>query len=142
MNKIVTLCFALILLAGCSSDEVKFQAFSAEAFAFQVDNTWEVNASFFVKGFQLTEKDEGFFPDISYSVELILADGTRKEVFTENVQLKEQEEITDKKLEADFVLDSTYSAGTYKLIFAATDNSSKQKTSVEKELTLEGIETK
>ena len=59
MKKIIFVFAALLILISCSKQNVKFEAFSAEAVAFDIgDGTAEVNATVRVKGFTQTEKND------------------------------------------------------------------------------------
>ena len=61
MKKIFLILLISSILISCSKKEVKFEAFSAEAVAFDLgDGTAEVNATVRVKGFTQSEKDDNY----------------------------------------------------------------------------------
>ena len=138
MNKIFFLVFVLLLSLSCSkTEEVKFQAFSPEAFAYDIGDSWEVNATVNVKGFSKIEKGNGTHISLSYSVDLINPDGeVTKDIFSDNKEANDKE-LTDVQLEAQFDLANTYPLGEYKVVFNITDNNSKKNTTAQADFELE-----
>ena len=66
---------------------------------------------------------------VAYKVDLIKPDSTvRKSVFKFVQNEEKKEPINDIALEAQFLLDSTYLAGTYTLVFNVADENSDNKT--------------
>jgi len=129
MKKIIFVFAAFLILISCSKQNVKFEAFSAEAVAFDIgDGTAEVNATVRVKGFTQTEKNDNYKASVGYVVDLLKPDSTiRKSVFKFVQNDEKREPIADVALEAQFSLDSTYKAGTYTLIFNIDDKNSENK---------------
>ena len=130
MKKIILVLVALLIVISCSKKDVKFEAFSAEAFAFDIgDGTAEVNATVRIKGFTQTEKDDIYKAAVAYDVDLIKPDSSiSKSVFKFVQNDERQEPISDIALEAQFSLDSSYTEGTYTLVFNITDKNSENKT--------------
>jgi len=130
MKKIFLFTISLLIVVACSKKDVKFEAFSAEAFAFEIgDGTAEVNATVRVKGFTQTEKDDIYKAAVAYDVDLIKPDSSvSKSVFNFIQNDEGQEPISDIALEAQFSLDSSYTEGTYTLVFNITDKNSENKT--------------
>lgn len=130
MKKIILVLVALLIVISCSKKDVKFEAFSAEAFAFDIgDGTAEVNATVRIKGFTQTEKDDIYKAAVAYDVDLIKPDSSISKSVFKFVQNDEgQEPISDIALEAQFSLDSSYAEGTYTLVFNITDKNSENKT--------------
>ena len=129
MKKMIFVFATLLILLSCSKQNVKFEAFSAEAVAFDIgDGTAEVNATVRVKGFTQTEKNDNYKASVGYVVDLLKPDSTiRKSVFKFVQNDEKREPIADVALEAQFSLDSTYKAGTYTLIFNIDDKNSENK---------------
>ena len=46
---------SLLLITSCNKEEIKLEVFNPEAFAYDLGNTWEVNAMINVKGFEQRE---------------------------------------------------------------------------------------
>lgn len=137
MKYFIALIFIAFLLIGCSKEEVKLEAFSPESFAFDIGDTWEVNAQVNVKGFDEKEIEDTFYASITYSVDLILPNNKKIEkIFNNTEEVTKEEEITDIPLEVQFELDSTYTEGKYKLLFNIWDNFSEQTTEVSVEFDL------
>jgi len=131
MKHFLSLVFFIFLLNGCSKEEVNLEAFSPEAFAFDIGDRWEVNATVNVKGFNEKENEHTFYASITYSVDLILPDNKKIEnIFNHNEEVTKGEEIIDVQLEVQFELDSTYTDGKYKLLFNIQDNFSEKITEV------------
>lgn len=138
MKKILLFFFFLLITVSCSKKEkVKFEAFSPEAFAYDIGNSWEVNATVNIRGFAKSERDDQFLVSLSYKVDLINPDGEkRKDMFSDFKEVKEKE-INDVQLEAQFELDSSSVQGKYKIVFIIEDNISKNSISTEVEFNLE-----
>jgi len=129
MKYFIALIFIAFLINGCSKEEVKLEGFSPEAFAFDIGDTWEVNALVNVKGFNEKKIEDLFHASITYSVDLILPDNKKIEnVFNDTEEVTKGEEIIDVQLEVQFELDSTYTEGKYRLLFNIQDDFSEQTT--------------
>jgi hypothetical protein len=130
---------SILLIAGCGSKGTdKLQAFSGEAFAYDLGDGWDVNASVRVKGFSQKEANSSFTSNITYTVDLITPTGEKKaKLYTGTANQDSKEKLADIPLEAQFELDSTYTAGEYKVVFNISDELGNQKISIEKRLELE-----
>lgn len=128
MKKLFLISFITILIISCSKNDVKFEAFSPESFAYDLgDGALEVNAGIRVKGFTQTEKNRNYTASINYDVDLIKPDNSVvKSIFMDVKTKTDSEPINDVALEAQFDLDSTYVDGDYKLVFNIKDNNSNQ----------------
>ncbi|HVO72956.1 MAG TPA: hypothetical protein VMT35_02970 [Ignavibacteriaceae bacterium] len=117
------LLFLALVLSSCSKkDKGKMEAFSAEAFAYDLGNGWEVNASVFAKGFKQEKKGENYTALLSYDLDLIIPKGdTIKSLISRTEDKSNNEEMIDTQLEAQFNLDSTYAPGKYSVIFRIKD---------------------
>lgn len=130
MKKIFFLVISLFVIAACSKKEVKLEAFSAEAFAYDIgDGTAEVNATVRVKGFTQIEKNDNYNAEVSYVVDLVRPDNSVKSaIFKYDQKSEKNEAMLDIPLEAQFLLDSTSKSGTYTLVFKIEDKNSNTKT--------------
>lgn len=128
MKKIFLIIISLLVVVSCSKKEVPFEAFSAEAFVFDIgDGIAEVNSTVRVKGFVQTEKDDNYKAAIAYDVDLLKPDSTLEKSVFKFVQKDENTEpISDIALEAQFNLDSTYKSGVYTLIYKIADENSQK----------------
>lgn len=129
----------ILILISCGKKEEKFEAFSAEAFAYDLDNYWEVNITTRVKGVAefKDEKTNEYLYALSFTIDLIHPDSSiDKNKFSFSHSQKSNEKLKDVGLEAQFELDSTYKEGVYKIVFNITDAHSNKSTSIEKELVL------
>jgi len=126
MKKIILALITLLVAVSCSKKEVPFEAFSSEAFAFDIgDGIAEVNSTVRVKVFVQTEKDNNYKASVGYEIDLLKPDSTiTKSVFKFVQEDENIEPISDIALEAQFNLDSTYKAGVYTLIYKISDKNS------------------
>lgn len=141
MKYLSILFFLFLFVIGCGKKgETKMQAINPEAAAFDMgDGSWEVNASVIVKGFQQNEAGGFFNSGLSYSVDLQRQDGSIvPNKFSDVMTNKEKEKLTDQQLNIQFELDSTFTAGKYKLVIKIKDNNSTQTVTAEKEFDLGG----
>jgi hypothetical protein len=129
MKKIFFYMVSLLVIVSCSKKDTKFEAFSAEAFAFDIgDGTAEVNATVRVKGFTQTEKDDNYNALVAYEVDMIKPDNSvQKNIFTFVQSSEKKEAIGDIPLEVQFSLDSTYKEGVYTLVYNISDKNSENK---------------
>lgn len=130
MNKVLYLFFFILITISCSKkEEEKFEAFSPEAFAYDIGDSWEINATVNVKGFVIKEAGNQSSASISFSVDMIGPDTVEvKNIFSDEKEIT-SDEIIDIQLEAQFELDYNSPDGLYKLIFNITDNNSEESTS-------------
>ncbi|MGD8305442.1 MAG: hypothetical protein PVF17_02210 [Ignavibacteria bacterium] len=126
MIKIISaLSIAFFLLTACTKEESKLELFNPDAFAYDLGNSWEVNAIINVKGFEQNENDErGLFEAaISYAADLQTPNGNIiSNVFSDNIEYSLGEEIIDIPLEIQFELDSTYVLGKYQINLTVEDD--------------------
>ena len=137
MKKIILIFFFLLITVSCGKkEEVKFEAFSPEAFAYDIGDVWEVNATVNVRGFTKLEKNNQFFVSLSYKVDLINPQGeVTKDIFSDIKEVNEIE-ISDVQLESQFELDDSYVNGIYKIVFNIKDNNSSKTVSTQVEFEL------
>jgi len=128
----------IFIFNSCSSeDEKKFEAYNAEAFAYDLGDSWEVNATTRVKGFAQNQNKENYFASFAYDIDLITAKGdTIKSLISRTEDKSKGEKIMDTDLEVQFDLDSTYAPGKYKIIFHVKDVLSNQTASTSAEFEL------
>jgi len=138
MNKILLIALVCIIATSCSKkEEIKFEAFSPEAFAYDIGDVWEVNATVNVRGYEKIERDNQFIVSLSYSVDLINPDGDSTiNIFSDSKEVKDKE-LNDVQLEAQFELDDNYTRGIYKIVFNIKDNNSEKSVSAQVEFELE-----
>jgi hypothetical protein len=129
MRYIISVTFIYFtIFIGCGKDEQsKLEAYNAEAFAYDLGESWEVNATTRVKGFFQKEENETFTAVLSYDIDLITAGGdTIKSLISRTEDKMKNEIMSDVDLETQFELDSTYIEGNYKVIFNVKDVNTQQ----------------
>jgi hypothetical protein len=138
MKNIFSPILLLVLIVSCGEkEEVRFEAFSPEAFAYDLGDLWEVNATVNVRGFKEMEIEDELSASLNFSIDLINPQGdTLQNILSDSKDVKEKE-IDYIQLEAQFELDSTYSEGKYTVIFNIKDSYVNNSTSAEIEVELE-----
>ncbi len=117
----------VFLLCSCGKEEPKLELFSLDAFAYDLDSGWEVNATVNAKGIKQIEAGEKYEHKLSYSVFLVTPEqDTLKEIDRGEVGNLTKEEVLDIPLESQIELDSTFGKGNYKLGFIVKDLYSNQ----------------
>jgi hypothetical protein len=117
----------LLILGACSKEEKKLEAFNAEAFAYDLGNSWEVDGTVRVKGFKQNEMDNKFTATLSYDIDLVKPAGdTVKALISKTEDKTNDEEFMDVPIEVQFDLDSTYQDGDYKIIYHIKDAGTNQ----------------
>ena len=116
------LIFLLFSSCGKKEEEKKLSAYNAEAFAYDLGNSWEVNSTTRVKGFDQEENSGMFKASLAYDINLVTPkNDTIKSLISKVIDKSEKEKMTDTGLETQFDLDSTYADGKYTLIFNIKD---------------------
>ena len=127
MKNIIFISLSIIIFFACSEPEPDLQLSNPEAFAFDIGDSWEVNASVKAMGFAQSESEEYYLTNLTYSVDLIDSElDTLDAIFSDEITENSVEELSDIILEAQLEIDSSFSAGNYKLIFHVLDVLSNQ----------------
>ena len=130
MNKVLYVFFLILITISCSKkEEVKFEAFSPEAFAYDIGDSWEVNATVNVKGFDKIEAGDEFSASFDYAVDLVGPDSLQVDAIFADTKEITDSELMDVQLEAQFELDYNSPEGLYTITFNITDNNSSKSTS-------------
>ncbi len=132
MKKCLALILILFLINACSKKEEKFELFSAESFAYSMENGWELNAAVRAKGFEQKENDNKFSARLSYYTNLQTPDGKLvNKVSSGVIDKTETEKFSEIPIESQIKLDSTYKTGNYKIIFYVRDELTGKEISIE-----------
>lgn len=139
MKKFISLtALIFFILIACQPEEpLHLEAFSPQAFAYDLGDVWEVNASVRLKGFRQVKNDETdeLSASVFYSVDLFNPAGEliREGVFKFRKDVTNRERILDISLDSQFELGSQYDEGIYTLTYNIDDENSDMET----KLTLE-----
>lgn len=137
MKKVFSLILLTLIIFSCGKkEEVKFEAFSPEAFAYDIGDSWEINSTVNVRGFAKKEVGDEISTSLDYRVDLIDPSGIMtKDIFIDSKDVTSKE-LIDVQLEAQFELNYDFPDGLYKVIFNIRDNYSGKIFSAEAEFEL------
>lgn len=137
MNKSLYIFLLFFLTISCSKkEEVKFEVFSPEAFAYDIGDTWEINATVNVKGFVKKEVGDEFTASLEFTIDMIGPDSLEVTNIFSDSKDATSNELIDVQLEAQFELDYDSPEGFYKITFKVTDITSGEVTSTQTEFEL------
>jgi hypothetical protein len=137
MNKAIYILLIILLTISCSKkEEEKFEAFSPEAFAYDIGDSWEINATVNVKGFVKKETGDEFSASFDYTVDISGPDSLIVDAIFADTKEVTSDELIDVQLEAQFELDYDSHEGSYIIIFNITDNNSGKSTKAQAEFEL------
>jgi len=138
MKIIISSIILFFFIISCGKkEEVKFEAFSPEAFAYDIGDSWEINATVNVKGFEKKEVGDELSTSLGFSVDVIDPDGAETlDVFFDSKEVTSKE-LIDVQLEAQFELDYNSPDGLYKIVFHITDKYSGEIVTADAEFELE-----
>jgi len=126
-----------ILLLSCS-EQPPLELFSPEAFAYKLDNSWELNASINIKGFVQKEENNIYNTSLWYKIDLVTPEkDTLREFDTGSIISENKEELLDLPIEVQAEIDSNFSPGNYFLLFYVKDENSGRDTNAVKSFMLE-----
>ena len=119
--------FAGLFFLGCSKEEKRLESYNSQAFAYDIGNYWEVNASTRIKGFKQDENEGNYSASLTYDIHLVKPAGDTLFALISRVKdLEDNEVMMDVPIEIQFEIDSTYSAGGYSVIFSVKDVNTEQ----------------
>lgn len=122
MKKLIFIFAAAIFVFACSAEEKKLELFSPEAFAFSMENGWELNASVQVKGFEQKEGKNSYAAHFAYTVDFVTPENdTLVEADFGEIEKNKEEEIADLPIDIQIEIDSSFSAGKYEMIIRVND---------------------
>ncbi|MCF6270190.1 MAG: hypothetical protein L3J41_10790 [Melioribacteraceae bacterium] len=138
MKTSILLTLAALLFISCS-EEPKLELFSAEAFAFSLDNGWEINASVNAKGYAQIEKENSdlYFTHLAYSVNLFTPEDSLYNADYDSIIDSTNEEVLDVQIETQLELDSGFAKGNYIVEFIVEDKYSSTKDTLSAKFILE-----
>lgn len=133
MKKFLLAVALFAVLYSCTKEEKKLELKDINVFAFALDTGWELNATASINGFDQIEENDLYKAKISYYANLITPAGdTLSEIDYGVVDEEDEEEILIANVELQVELDSSFSAGNYKLLFFINDDNSGKTAEAEK----------
>lgn len=135
-NIFIIFALSLIVVSCSKKEEGSFEAFSPEAFAYDIGDAWEINATVNVKGFEKKEVGDEISASFEFTVDITGPDSLEIEnVFNDSKEVTDSE-IIDVQLESQFEFDYDSPEGLYKITFNVTDMNSGEKTSAQTDFEL------
>ena len=120
---------AILFLAGCGSEERKFEFVKTEVFPMLIDSAsgqWEINIPVIVKGHSENRDGERYVRKVLFSVDLLTSDGQKvPKVFEELDTATEDESKPDTKMDVQINLMNA-EAGEYTAKISVTDEFTKK----------------
>jgi len=134
MKSTIAVILATIILTIACSEEESFRISSTEAYAFSLEHGWELNANANVDGFKQNEDENGeFSAKLSYFLHLVTPNNdTLFEADYGYIDKHESEEMMGIQIESFMEIDSSFSTGSYKIIFDVTDDYTQKNVTAEK----------
>ena len=137
MKKLFVIIPLLLFITACSKEERKMELFSPEAFAYTMENGWELNISCQVRGYQLFEDKGKHYSKLTFVIDLKKPDGTIiNNVQSGKIEQLAKEEDSDIQLNVQIKLDEKYKPGNYLAIINFRDELSGKKLKIDKEFDL------
>ncbi len=138
MKTIILSTLATLLFISCS-EEPKLELFSAEAFAFSLENGWEINASVNAKGYAQVEKEnsELYYTHLAYSVNLFTPEDSLYNADYDSIIDSTNEKVMDVQIDSQLELDSGFVKGNYTIEFIVEDIYSSTKDTLSAKFILE-----
>lgn len=126
------LIYLFIFIYACSKKpEPKLELFSPQAFAFDLGEGYEINASLNAKGFRQDVVEDSFLFLLHYRADIITPERDTITVTSRLLEEKSESAFSDIPIQFQIEIDSSFSLGNYKLIVYVTDSLSQQSKSVE-----------
>lgn len=133
MKTILTVLITAAFIFSCSEEETKLELKDANILAFPLETGWELNATASINGFEQIEENDKYIAKISYYVNLVTPSGdTLPEIDYGIINEEDDKEILIANVEVQVELDSTFSTGTYKMLFYINDDLSGRTATAEK----------
>lgn len=130
MRNLIIAYVCILIISSCSSEELKLELFSPDAFAFTLDDGWELNATVNVKGFKQISEKGGYSSSVSYLIHLITPSDTIYNVDYGVLKESSQEEMMDLTIESQIEFNSNFDTGEYLLLVFAEDQFNTNKDTV------------
>lgn len=131
---------SIILITSCSDEkqpELKIE--NLDAFAYYVEDYWELNASVIVSGFKINETGGERSVKLSYYIDLISPSGELlEEVDYGMVDEILEDDAEDVKIDIQLFVDEGFETGQYKFLLYVNDDLSTSQASDTTTFVLEG----
>jgi len=136
-TRLLTILIAMIFISCAEEPDIKL--FSPEAFAYSLDNGWEINATANASGFAQIEKENSdlYFTHLNYTVNLFTPEDSLFDVDHDSIVDSTEEELMDIQIETQIELDTGFTAGNYTIEFIVEDKYSTTKDTISTQFVLE-----
>lgn len=120
-NPLIGLLSLLFLLGSCEPEKLKLELFSPDAFAFSLEDGWELNATVNVKGFKQNSVNDKYSCKVSFLIHLITPSDTMYNADWGVLEETSDEEMMDLTIESQIEFNSNFESGEYQLLLFAED---------------------
>jgi hypothetical protein len=130
MKKLLVIVFSLITIISCESEKLKLELFSPDAFAFTMEDGWELTATVNVKGFKQKSEDDIYKSRVSYLIHVVTPTDTIYNADYGVLEESSDEEMMDITIESQIEFNSNFDPGEYMLLLFAEDQFNANKDTV------------
>jgi hypothetical protein len=130
MKNSVIILAGIVMLLSCAEKKLKLELFSPDAFAFTMDDGWELNATVNVKGFRQKYEEDHYVSKVSYFINVVTPNDT---IYKADYGVREdssKEEMMDITIESQIEFNSDFDPGEYQLLVFAEDQLNANKDTV------------
>ncbi len=117
--------FALAL--SCSRETPPLELFNPDAFAFYLEDEWELNASVSLRNFGQTEENNLYYVSINYRLDLVSPSDTIYAADFGLIEESSEDFLPELVIDSQISLNSEFETGEYKVIFIVEDSIKNQK---------------
>ncbi len=100
---------------------MNLELFSPDAFAFSMDDGWDLNATVNVKGFKQNYEDDEYSSRVSYFIHIVTPTDTIYKADYGVLEESSSEEMLDLTIESQIAFNSSFEAGEYMMLVFAED---------------------
>ena len=130
MKNSIIILVGIVILISCAQEKLKLELFSPDAFAFSMDDGWELNATVNVKGFKQKYEEDDYMSKVSYVINVVTPTDTIYKADFGVLEKSSKEELMDMTIDSQIEFDSNFEAGEYQLLVFAEDQYNANKDTV------------
>jgi hypothetical protein len=130
MRNLTIVFIAFIVAVSCEPEKLKLELFSPDAFAFTMEDGWELTATVNVRGFKQKSENDIYKSRVSYLIHVITPTDTIYNADYGVLEKSSDEEMMDITIESQIEFNSNFDTGEYMLLLFAEDQFNANKDTV------------